>query len=202
MSVSPASPTLRVHSPALGPFLSYSLPVWGPRPPSCSEHSPENLLASLEPTPIWLSLHLARMRGNSSHHAPPPPTPRVTLAFVPGAPGRGRHSLPPAPPPRHPCLSEGYDGPPLSLAVSALAPPPGPQSTPRFRFLNVGATDIWGWVILQDGWGWAVLCLRLGLCLLDSIMIHHLQTCQITPGGAAQLPTPHTPSERVLGLPW
>ena len=94
------------------------------------------------------------------------------------------------------------DRPPLSLAVSALAPPPGPQSTPRFRFLNVGATDLWGWVILQDGWGWTVLCLRLGLCLLDSIMIHHLQTCQITPGGAAQLPTPHTPSERVLGLPW
>lgn len=89
--------------PALGPSLSYCLSQFlGPRPPPCSEHSPENLLASqLHPllNPLQSCFHFTLQGCGGLPPTMPPPHPGSHLPSPPGAPGLGRHTLPPASPP-------------------------------------------------------------------------------------------------------
>lgn len=88
MSVSPASPTLRVHSPDLGPSLSYSsLPV------SHAVKSPENLLASrTHSNPAFTS-----PCKEEGEFLPPCPPLRVTLALAPWSSWQGQTHFPSSP---------------------------------------------------------------------------------------------------------
>lgn len=73
--------------PALGPSLSYCLSQFlGPRPPPCSEHSPENLLASqLHPllNPLQSCFHFTLQGCAGLPPTMPHPPPRVTFALAP-----------------------------------------------------------------------------------------------------------------------
>ena len=100
VSVSPASPTPGVHSQLLASLSATPLsPFRGPRPPPCSEHSSESLLASqlhplLNPLQSCFHFTLQGCGGLPSTMSPPP---RVTLALAPWSSWHGQTPPPSCP---------------------------------------------------------------------------------------------------------